>query len=52
MKLQEFSTLLNSFKKEFGADRFFHPVHSFRLKNSSYGSFWCYFESDVNGSET
>ena len=39
MKFQEFSTLLNSFKKEFGADRFFHPVHSFRLKNSSYGSF-------------
>ena len=52
MKFQEFSTLLNSVKKEFGADRFFHPVHSFRLKNGSYGSFWCYFESDVNGSET
>ena len=38
-EFQEFSTLLNSVKKEFGADRFFHPVHSFRLKNSSYGSF-------------
>ena len=45
MKFQEFSTLLNSVKKEFGVDRFFHPVHSFRLKNSIYGSFWCYFES-------
>ena len=44
-KFQEFSTLLNSVEQEFGADRFFHPVHVFRLKNSSYGSFYCYFES-------
>ena len=43
---------LVKFKKGFGADRFFHPVHSLRLKNSSYGSFWCYFESDVTGSNT
>ena len=34
MKFQEFSTLLNSVKKEFGADRFFNPVHSFNLKIS------------------
>ena len=32
-KFQEFSTLLNSVKKEFGA------LHSFRLKNSTSGSF-------------
>ena len=43
---------LVKFKKGFGADRFLHPVYSLRLKNSTYGSFWCYFESDVTGLET